>query len=320
VSFTSEVKAEIAMNELKPCCARAQLSALVQLNATLTIINQGYQLNIQTENPTTAKRIWTLIKKRYEVNVELSMIKKMKLKKNHIYIVRVTNRVKEILEDLGLWTPLGLADRPLRSVVVKECCARAYLAGAFMASGSVNAPTKANYHLEISTNDQKHAQFISKLMLRFDLPAKVIQRRQQFVAYIKASDKISDFLRLIAASSAVMKFEDVRIQRDFKNSLTRLDNCEVANEMKTMKAASRQIADIELIQQVGRFDFLESKLQEIALLRLDNPDASLNELSELYEMTTGTLMSKSGMKHRFNKIAEVANKIRDKQTKVKEVQ
>ncbi len=320
MSFTSEVKAEIAMNELKPCCARAQLSALVQLNATLTIINQGYQLNIQTENPTTAKRIWTLIKKRYEVNVELSMIKKMKLKKNHIYIVRVTNRVKEILEDLGLWTPLGLADRPLRSVVVKECCARAYLAGSFMASGSVNAPTKANYHLEISTNDQKHAQFISKLMLRFDLPAKVIQRRQQFVAYIKASDKISDFLRLIAASSAVMKFEDVRIQRDFKNSLTRLDNCEVANEMKTMKAASRQIADIELIQQVGRFDFLESKLQEIAILRLDNPDASLNELSELYEMTTGTLMSKSGMKHRFNKIAEVANKIRDKQTKVKEVQ
>ena len=105
-----------------------------------------------------------------------------------------------------------------------------------MAGGSVNSPNKANYHLEISTNNEGLAKFIQKLMNRFDLPAKYIKRRNQDVIYLKASDKIGDFLRYIGASDAVFTFEDSRIQRDFMNSLTRLDNCELANEMKSMAA------------------------------------------------------------------------------------
>jgi cell division protein WhiA len=310
MSFTTEIKSEISQNELKPCCTRAQLSALIQLNATLVISNQSYQLIIKTENPTTAKRIWILLKERYQVTCELSIIKKMKLKKNNIYLIKVLSKVKEILEDVGLWSSLGLSDRPTRSIVAKDCCARAYLAGAFLASGSINNPTKTNYHCEIATHDEKHALFISKLMQRFELPAKVVPRRQQHVVYLKASDKISDFLRATGAIDALMKFEDIRIQRDFRNSLTRLDNCEVANEVKTLQAASRQLDDIIKIQKSGRFDSLEEKLKEIALLRIDNPDASLNELSDVYEEQTGTVMSKSGMKHRFNKLHEIASNVK----------
>ncbi len=309
MSFTTEVKSEIAGNELKPCCSRAQLAALLQLNATLTIVNKNFQLQLKTENPTTAKRMWLLIKERYKVVPELSMIRKMQLKKNTVYIIKIMHQVKEILEDVGLWDETGLSDRPARSIVVKDCCNRAYLAGAFLATGSVNAPIRSNYHLEIACNNEKHAVFVQKCMNRYQLPAKVIKRRHQDIVYIKASDKISDFMRATGAFQSVMKFEDVRIQRDFKNSLTRLDNCEVANEMKTISAATKQLADIELLQKVGRFEYLEPRLKEVALLRIQFPEASFNELSKEYESMTGTVMSKSGMKHRFNRLHDIAAKI-----------
>ncbi len=311
MSYTTEVKSEISQNELKNCCIRAQLAALLQCDATLTISNQQWQLHFKTENPTTAKRFWVLLKRRYNLTPELAILKKVKLKKNHTYIVLIKSEVKEILADLHLYDQHGFADHVAKEVVKKECCARAYLAGAFLASGSVNSPINSNYHLEIAVSEVALAKFIQRLMKRFDLPGKIIQRRTQQVVYIKASDKISDFLRAIASYEAVMKFEDIRIQRDFKNSLTRLDNCEVANEMKTLKAATEQIEDIEYLQQHDIFEMLDDKLKEVARLRQLNPEASLNELSEIYQSQTGNRMSKSGMKHRFNKIALKANQHKD---------
>ena len=152
-------------------------------------------------------------------------------------------------------------------MVRKECCARAYLAGAFLSGGSVDSPNKTNYHLEISTTNLDLALFIEKLMHRFDLPAKHIKRRNQEVVYIKASDKISDFLRCVGASEAVFTFEDSRIQRDFMNSLTRLDNCELANEMKSISAGKRQLEDIEWIENYRSLETLPIKLQHAAMAR-----------------------------------------------------
>ncbi|MFV0380010.1 MAG: DNA-binding protein WhiA [Anaerorhabdus sp.] len=313
MSFTQEVKQEIAHNELRDCCKRAKLSALIQFCSVLNISHGGLNLVVTTENATTAKNILQLLKSAYSVNTELSVIKKMKLKKNNIYQIKVFNKAKVILEDLGLYSTRGLLDKPLLSIVVKECCARAYLAGAFMASGSVNAPTTSNYHLEISTNNVSHANFVVKLMERFYLPAKIVTRRKNEVVYLKAADKIGDFLRCIAAFNALMKFEDIRIQRDFKNSLTRLDNCELANEVKTHEAAQKQLKDIELIESCGYLKQLDEKLIEIVELRKENPQYSLNELSKEYEKKTGILMSKSGMKHRLKKIELLALKIKEKE-------
>ena len=126
------------------------------------------------------------------------------------------------------------------------------------------------------------------------------------MVYVKVADKIGDFLRCIGASDSLLKFEDIRISRDFTNSLTRLDNCEVANEMKTQKAASSQIEDIKQLEKV--INSLDVKLQEVCKIRLDNPEMSLNELCDVYERLYGTPISKSGMKHRFTKIHELALK------------
>lgn len=309
MSFATDVKAEIGQLYLKPCCQKAQLAALIQLCSSIGLNNKGLYLNVRSENATTAKRIWTLLKEVYDPVMELSVLRKMKLKKNNIYVVQVKNNVREILEDLTLYNNGLIREHPMKSVVRKDCCARAYLAGAFMASGSVNSPQKSNYHLEIATLRSTHAEYIRELMQRFDLPAKTIQRRNQYVVYLKASEKISDFLRLSGAYESLMSFEDVRIQRDYINSLTRLDNCELANEVKTLEAGKKQLESIRILEENNRVNHLDYKLQEVIHLRKENPEASLMELCELYEMNTGTPISKSGMKHRLAKLNEMAEKL-----------
>lgn len=309
MSFTTEIKKEIAYNELKPCCAKAELSALIQLCSSLQISNQKLIIAVKTENPTTAKRILQLLKAQYDVQTELSVIRKVKLKKNHIYNLRVMNNAMNILIDLGIYNEKGLLEHPYASLVTRECCARAYLAGAFMATGSCNNPTTSNYHLEIVSITESHAKFIDKLMHRFYLTSKIIERRGKFVVYLKASEKIGDFLRCAGAQQNLLEFENVRINRDFKNSLTRLDNCDVANEMKSLKAAEKQLLDIKKLQDAGKFDNLDIKLKEVANLRIKYPEHSLNELCNEYKTEQATIISKSGMKHRFVKIHDLAEKV-----------
>ncbi len=302
MSFTQEVKHEIVSVELDSCCKKAQSAALIQLCSSMIIRNQSIQLHIKTENAQTAKRIFQLLKERYAPEMQLVVSKKSNLKKNNIYSLELSSKVNEILEDLELIGDEGFNDHPSSRLTEKECCARAYLAGAFLASGSLNSPQKSNYHLEIVTSSIEHADFIKELMDRFDLNVKRTQRRGHEVTYLKSSEKISDFLRMCQANNAVLDFEDIRIQRDFHNSLTRLDNCEVANEMKTQKAALKQVEAIEELIQKGIFENLDPITQEMAQLRLNHPEASLNELCEYYAQKSGIVISKSGMKHRLAKL------------------
>lgn len=310
MSFTTDVKAEISVNELHECCRKAELSALIQMCASLSFTSSGMAIEVKTENANTAKRVLKLLKEAYGVNSQLSVLRKMKLKKNNIYVLRINSQVPYILADLEIMEESGLRTHPTVKMTRKECCARAYLAGAFLSSGSVNSPQTANYHLEIVANTKEQADFIIRLMHRFDMPAKYIKRRAQEVVYLKASDKISDFLRCIGASDALFAFEDTRIQRDFMNSLTRLDNCELANEMKTISAGKKQVEDILWIENYRGLNARPEKLQQAASLRKEYPEASLNELCEYFHEEYNETISKSGMKHRLAKIKELANQYR----------
>lgn len=309
MSFTSDVKKEICMNKLNGCCKRAQLSAFLQMTASLHFTSEGLSITANSENVSTAKHIYELVKDLYDVEIELSVIKKMKLKKNNIYVIKIKEKALDILKDLDILDENGLRDHPSKSIR-KDCCTRAYLAGAFLAGGSVNSPVKSNYHLEIACNNKNIAKYLLNKMNRYHLQAKTIQRRNQEVVYIKASDKISDFLKAVGTSSALFEFEDTRIQRDFMNNLTRLDNCELANEMKSIKAGARQLEDIERIDNFVGLDSLPKNLYEVAKLRKENPESSLNELCELYEQVYGAEISKSGMRHRLNKIGDLAAQYR----------
>ena len=310
MSFSSGIKQEIANKELDECCKRAQLSALIQLTSSLSISNRQMQLLVRSENPTTAKRVVYLLKKLYRVDTELTVARKTTLKKNNVYTVMIKDDAKRILSDLGLYSESrGLLSHPAYSIVLKNCCARNYLAGSFLAYGACNSPNNKNYHLEISLDDLDYANFIIKLISRFDIEAKVSKRRNRYVVYMKKADSISDFLRVIDASQALYDFEDVRISKDLKHSITRIDNCEIANEIKLLKAAEEQVAYMNRIREAGKYMDLDEKLRNVIDLRLKYRDHSLNELCKAYESHYGESLSKSGLKHRLNRIENIARNL-----------
>lgn len=306
MSFSSDVRNETAGIELSGNEARAELSALIQMSSSLSLSRRGMGISVTLENAAVARTVYRLLKERYDTEIDLSVRRKMNLRKNLIYGLRIHTGAVEILTDLGIYSSRGLLEKPLQKIVGSDAAARAYLCGAFLATGSVNPPEKTNYHLELTANNPEHAGFLIDLLKRFEINARTIERRGRSVVYIKAAEKIADFLRIIGANDAVMKFENIRISRDFTNSLTRLNNCDVANEVKSQTAARGQLADIEKIARMHIR--LDRKLQEVAELRQENPEASLMELCALYEQKTGTTVSKSGMKHRFVRLHELAEK------------
>lgn len=310
MSFSSDVKNEAAQIELVKNEGRAELSALIQMCSSLSLSSRGMTIKVQVENAAVARTVCRLVKDRYNAEISLSVKRRMNLKKNLIYGIRIMTGAPVILTDLGLYSSRGLLEVPLHKIVSNDSQARAYLCGAFLAGGSINPPEKTNYHLEITANNDKQAELLQELLARFDIHAKTIERRGKQIVYVKAAEKIADFLRIIGANEAVLKFENIRISRDFTNSLTRLNNCDVANEVKTQNAAKNQLEDIRVLQSTYGLERLDEKLQDVAKLRLQYPEASLNELCAAYEEMTGISVSKSGMKHRFVRLHELAEKRR----------
>ncbi|CAM3541678.1 MULTISPECIES: DNA-binding protein WhiA [Brevibacillus] len=311
MSFAAHTKKELTMQEAGDCCNKAELSALIRMNGSLQFGSGRLVLDVTTENAAIARRIYTLIKKLFSIHTELLVRKKMRLKKNNVYIVRIPNKANEILQDLGIMDQSMSFVPGISSDVVKtSCCRAAYLRGAFLAGGSVNHPESSSYHLEIFTSYQDFCEALTKMANRYKLNAKCIERKKGYVLYIKEGEKITEFLSLIGAHQALLYFEDVRIVKDMRNSVNRLHNCEIANINKTVNAATRQMENIQLIDQEMGLENLPKRLREVAELRLIHPDINLKELGE---MLPSGIVSKSGVNHRLRKINEIADKLREKQ-------
>ncbi|MFC4387076.1 DNA-binding protein WhiA [Gracilibacillus marinus] len=308
MSFASEIKKELTTIANNACCNKSELAALIRMNGAVSFSRLHYSLDVQTENAAIARRIYTLIKSLYTHPVELLVRKKMKLKKNNVYIVRMNEGVKEMLVDMGLLIePYQFVRTISDEYKKKECCRRAYLRGAFLAGGSVNNPETSSYHLEIYNFYEEHNQALCDLLNDYHLHARILERKKGFIAYIKEAEKITEFLNYIGAHQALFKFEDVRIVRDMRNSVNRLVNCETANLNKTIGAAFRQVENIRFIKRTVGLDALPDKLKEIAILRMEHQDVSLKELGE---MVSGSKISKSGINHRLKKIDQFADQLR----------
>lgn len=308
MSFASETKKELTNLDVKDCCAKAELSALIRMNGSLSFSNRLLIVNVQTENAAIARRIYTLLKRLYNANVELLVRKKMRLKKNNVYIVRLRKDAEKMLRDLkilgeGITFIHDIAD----DLIKKKCCKRSYLRGSFLAGGSVNNPETSSYHLEVFSLYKEHNDSLCELMNDFQLNSKTLERKNGFITYLKEAEKITEFLSVIGAHGALLRFEDVRIVRDMRNSVNRLVNCETANLNKTIGAALRQVENIRYIEQSVGLDILPDKLREIAILRVEHQDVTLKELGE---MLSGGTISKSGINHRLRKIDEIATKLR----------
>ena len=310
VSYASYVKKELTSLPVHPEHAKAELAAFLRMNGVLSLHDHQFSLDITTENPAIARRIFSLIKTAYGIEPLLIVSKKMKLKKNYQYLVRLQKQVHEILTDLEIFdNNNGLITGIPEKIMSSEQRAMSYLRGAFLASGSVNNPETSRYHLEIYSLYEDHNQDLLKLMNNFFyLNAKETRRRSGYIVYLKEAEKIGDFLHIVGAVNAMLAFEDLRIMRDMRNSVNRLVNCDTANLKKTANAAAKQVEDIQLIEEKFGLENLPEKLTVLARFRLTHPELSLKEVAA--QVPDGPI-SKSGVNHRFQKIREIAKQLKE---------
>lgn len=182
---------------------------------------------------------------------------------------------------------------------------KAFIRGAFLGSGTINNPEK-KYHLEISLRNLESAKYILEILKKYNIDFKILEKAKGYSTYTKDGEEISKFLALIGANSSVLKFEEIRVYRDIKNNINRKVNCETANLNKIVNSSVKQINDIKYLREKEKFNELPEQLREIAKIREENPDASLEELGKLLKNPIG----KSGVNHRLRKIQQIAEELR----------
>lgn len=311
MSFSSNIKTEISKENVSKAEALAELSAIFRNNVTIS----EDLIEVHTENSAIARRIYSLLKKNLNINIEIEIKEKTNELKNHTYSVIIKEAINETLKDLDVLDSNNkLKESPEEYLLDSEEEKAAYLRGIFLSSGSVNDPKTSRYHLELLINSKPHAEFIKKLLNGFNLNSKSIKRNNKYMVYIKEAEKISDFLKIIKASSGVLYFEDIRIYRDLKNMTNRLNNCDQANIEKTINTAKEQINDIKIIKEKLGIETIDEKLKETAEYRIKYPESSLEELSKIISLETDKQVTKSGLNHRLRKLKEIANRLRNNVT------
>lgn len=315
MSFSMKTKNELArIIPEESCCQLAQLAAMIRMSGTIQLAGfQKVNIKIATENAAVARTIFKLLKKSFGIHTELMVKKNKLLKKNNHYMMTINSDAgaNDILQTVKI---LQLTDAQFTiehgvpwELVESRCCKRAYLRGAFLGAGSVSDPEKA-YHLEFVTASEEHSEDLKNLINEFELGAKIIQRKQSYVVYLKEGDQIVDLLNIMGAYSALLNLENIRIYKQVRNNVNRIVNCETANLSKIVNASLRQIENIEYIQKTEGFRILPEGLREIAELRLHYQDASLKELGNMLTPPVG----KSGVNHRLRKIDKIAEKLKHK--------
>ena len=288
-------------------CNIAETAAL--LSACGKITADG-TLRMQTENSAVIRKYFTLLKKTFNIETEIAVRESRQMKKGHVYFVELKEdrQIHALL--LGTKLSVDRADGETlyleNSLITQQtCCKRAFIRGAFLASGSMSDPEKA-YHFEIVCPDEGKAGQLQRLIRSFHIDAKVVQRKKSHVVYVKEGAQIVDMLAVMEANVALMNLENIRIVKEMRNSVNRKVNCEMANINKTVNAAVKQIEDIKLIESKMGFHNLNEGLAEIAELRLQYPEATLKELGMMLNPQVG----KSGVNHRLRKLSSIADELR----------
>ena len=310
MTYSGKIKEEISKIESEKVEFISELSGILCTNADIKL----YSIRVQTENLNAANRIFKIVKDNYNVTSNITVKKNYNFKKNEVYIIEIKKSVPEIIKDIGLMNETGFKIEltPREEIVADDNLKSAYLRGCFLISGSVNDPKTSRYHLEIITATEEQANFINELINSYNLNSKVLRRKKGYMVYIKESEKISDFLKLIKAFNGVMYYEDIRTYREKINLNNRINNCEQANVEKSMASSNRQIKDIEIIKAYDAYDLLDDKVKTVAEYRIKYPESSLIELSEIISVETKNKITKSCVNHRLRKIKELAEKLQKK--------
>ncbi|MHB8129062.1 MAG: DNA-binding protein WhiA [Mobilitalea sp.] len=330
MSFSKDVKEELSQ-QLSSArhCRLAELAAILSYEVRIIGSSSNYYLKLQTENLVVARKYFTLIRKTFNINIDVSVKTNTNLKKNCMYtlIIRGADTVNRILQAaklpfgdtfFGEKTPdeekshgkeklpiheIGSASQQLTQ---NACCKRAFIRGAFLSSGSMSNPKKA-YHLEVVVSNMDKAEQLRDMIQTFSIDAKIVMRKKNYVVYIKEGSQIVDLLNVMEAHVALMNLENVRILKEMRNSINRQVNCEAANISKTVVASSKQIDDIIFIRDNVGLGDLADGLEDVARMRIEYPEASLKELGAMLLPPIG----KSGVNHRLRKLSMKADQLRE---------
>ena len=307
MSFTSQIKEELTKVVSPARGVRlAELAAMTVVCGQVTVEPQaGKEFTLATENEFVARKCFTLAQKSLKVYVGASVrVHKNKTggKRNFRVFVEGENAVASVLEALKEDKKLPVR---VHSLLCKDSeQRRAVLRGYFLACGMMSDPKKG-YHLELAVTDPETAKQILSLMESFSLEGRTVGRKNHIVVYLKEGEGIADFLKVIGANGALLDFESARVIKDMRGRVNRKVNCEAANIQKTVNAATRQREDILLVEKRRGLSSLPKELSQIASLRLEYPEASLEELGKMCEPPVG----KSGVNHRLRRIGQIAKEL-----------
>ena len=309
MSFSGMVKDELSKQiSAARHCRIAEIAAL--LSACGRITDDG-KLKLQMENDAVIRKYFTLLRKTFNIETEISIRESGHQKKGQVYYIELSDseQIEEVLQGTKLVSDKNNGEMLISGnglVTQQSCCKRAFIRGAFLASGSISDPRKG-YHFEIVSTDERKAQQLQEIIRSFQIDAKIVQRKKSYVVYVKEGDQIVDMLALMEANVALMNLENIRIIKEMRNTVNRKVNCETANINKTVNAAVKQMEDIKLIADKTGLKNLSDSLAEIAELRLQYPEATLKELGMMLNPQVG----KSGVNHRLRKLSKIADDLRE---------
>jgi len=304
MSFTTNIKNEILNIEYPESELIAELSAIININANI----KKEEFTIYTENFGVARRIYKLIKDLFKTDVFIEKEKVNRLNKNYLIYINVKDKNNQLLKTLDIINEKNkrnyVPNNYLCDIVEEK---KAYLRGTFLICGSVNDPKTSRYHLEFIIENKKTAEFINKLLNELNYNSKILKREKHYMVYLKESEKISDFIKLLNATTSLFYYEDIRIYRDHKNMTNRLNNCEQANIDKIVFSSNEQLENIKKLKEIKDFELLDEKIKEICIYKEKYPESSMQELADIISFETNKKITKSGINHRFRKIKELIN-------------
>lgn len=292
MTFTTRLKEEISKLSNNSIESRSICEAFLRYNSDI----QNNSIVFTLENASVARFIYKIIKELYGINPVLKVRIQKRFRVKQIYILEINDKTNYIINTLNLNGEPNI-DSDEEKI--------AYLKGTFLGVGNISNPSTSGYHLEFILDKQSDSEYINFLLNYFNLNSKVIKRGKKYVTYIKMSECISDLIKMFRAINSLFEFEDTRIYRDHKNMVNRLNNCEIANQEKTIKSSMNQLEDIKFLEDNNLIDLLDEKIKLVILYRKKYPDASLQELADIISMETDYKVGKSGINHHFIRIRKM---------------
>ncbi len=300
MSFSTRMKEEITKNNLNRIEIQSELSAIIRYDAKIS----KDLIFLTFENASVARRVYKDLKELFNISIKITVRNQKKLRSKQIYILEIKEKINYILESLSIHKnnkKCEMKEEYLDAFEEKV----AYIRGTFLVTGSINDPSTSGYHLEFVLEMKKDAVFIQKLLKSIRIESKVLKRVNRYMVYIKSAEVISDMIRAFGAINSLFYFEDIRIYRDHKNMVNRLNNCEIANQEKTTTTGIKHLEIIQYLKEKDLIDLLEEKTQMVLEYRLKYPESSYQELAEIISLETGYKIGKSGINHHFIKMRKL---------------